>query len=141
MKKLILFGILAILFSVFVMNASAGVKLKISDDTDIDLGFRVQSQFRATDNDGGNTGDDVEDFRVRRADSLSRTSNRWMCPNRMPDWVTRPRRPTLLASRRSVQLPSFLSHRRKPVWVAPSRVVTVPYKRVSPETGPASAMG
>ncbi|MFZ1201520.1 MAG: hypothetical protein WAO07_15230, partial [Desulfobacterales bacterium] len=45
----------------------AGVKLKISEDTDIDLGFRLQTLFRATDNKDGTTGDSAEDFLVRRA--------------------------------------------------------------------------
>lgn len=59
-----------LLLTVFIAlppAATAGVKMKISDDTEIDLGFRVQTLFRATDNEDGDTGDNVQDFLVRRA--------------------------------------------------------------------------
>ena len=67
MKKTLIFSLLIAVIIASPMAATAGMKMKISEDTDIDLGFRVQSLFRATDNDGGNTGDSVEDFLVRRA--------------------------------------------------------------------------
>ncbi|MFZ0727719.1 MAG: porin [Desulfobacterales bacterium] len=57
----------------------AGVKLKISEDTDIDLGFRLQTLFRATDNKDGTTGDSAEDFLVRRARiRLGGNVTKWM---------------------------------------------------------------
>ena len=67
MKKTMILSFLIIGLLVLPLSSWAGVKMKISEDTEIDLGFRVQTQFLATDNDGGDTGDDVEDFRVRRA--------------------------------------------------------------------------
>lgn len=67
MKKTLIFSLLVAAIIAFPMAAQAGVKMKISEDTDIDLGFRAQTLLRATDNDGGNTGDKVEDFLVRRA--------------------------------------------------------------------------
>lgn len=49
--------------------AWAGAKLKIDDDSSIDLGFRVQaySMMTDTDLDGDGSFDDETDFRVRRA--------------------------------------------------------------------------
>lgn len=50
------------------MTSSAGMKLKIAEDTEIDLGFRVQAQYIATNNDDGNGDFQSEDkFNVRRA--------------------------------------------------------------------------
>jgi hypothetical protein len=50
-------------------NAWAGAKLKIDDESVIDLGFRVQALTILTDNDldGDGSWDDDTDFRVRRA--------------------------------------------------------------------------
>ena len=49
--------------------AWAGAKLKIDDDSSIDLGFRVQAYTMMTDTDldGDGSFDDETDFRVRRA--------------------------------------------------------------------------
>jgi hypothetical protein len=43
------------------------MKMKISDDTQIDLGFRVQTQFIATNDNSGGDGESEENFNVRRA--------------------------------------------------------------------------
>lgn len=66
MKRL---GIVAIiLLSLLSFSiANAGVKLKIAEDVNIDLGFRVQSLFVATENPNGADMDSEEDFTVRRA--------------------------------------------------------------------------
>jgi hypothetical protein len=50
-------------------NAWAGAKLKIDDESSIDLGFRVQALTYLSDNDldGDGSWDDDTDFRVRRA--------------------------------------------------------------------------
>jgi hypothetical protein len=45
----------------------AGAKLKIGDDTSIDFGFRVQTQFIATNDNSGGDGESEESFQVRRA--------------------------------------------------------------------------
>jgi hypothetical protein len=45
----------------------AGAKLKITDDTEINLGFRVQTQFIATNDDGGGDGETAEEFQTRRS--------------------------------------------------------------------------
>ena len=47
--------------------AFAGVKMKIGDETEIDLGFRLQTQFISWDNRDGTTGDSEQLFNVRRA--------------------------------------------------------------------------
>ncbi|BBO77426.1 outer membrane channel protein [Desulfosarcina widdelii] len=41
--------------------------MKIGDETEIDLGFRLQTQFISWDNKGGTTGDSEQLFNVRRA--------------------------------------------------------------------------
>lgn len=50
-------------------SAQAGAKLKIDDESKIDLGFRLQTLFINTekDIDGDNVFDSVNDFKVRRA--------------------------------------------------------------------------
>ncbi len=66
MKKIIVVCLAVLMLPALPMTSQGGVKLKISDDTKIDLGFRVQTLFRATDNEGGDTGDNAQDFIVRR---------------------------------------------------------------------------
>ena len=46
--------------------AIAGVKMKIGEETEIDLGFRLQTQFIATNDDAGGLGESAEEFQVRR---------------------------------------------------------------------------
>jgi hypothetical protein len=66
MKRAILIGFLIMILAVPV-TSWAGAKLKITDDTEINLGFRVQTQFIATNDDDGGTGDSQERFQVRRS--------------------------------------------------------------------------
>jgi hypothetical protein len=66
MKRAILIGFLIMILAVPV-TSWAGMKLKISDDTQIDLGFRVQTQFIATNDNNGGAGESEEKFQVRRA--------------------------------------------------------------------------
>ncbi|MCF6248415.1 MAG: OprO/OprP family phosphate-selective porin [Desulfobacula sp.] len=78
MKKLV-FCLILITMSVFVSSSWAGMKLKISDDTDINLGFRLQSQYLSTDNQSGTTGNSYSDFNVRRARlRLGGNVTKWM---------------------------------------------------------------
>jgi hypothetical protein len=65
MKKILVLSIL--LLSMSVSSSFAGVKMKIADDTNIDLGFRLQSMYLSTDNRDGTTGDSYSEFLVRRA--------------------------------------------------------------------------
>lgn len=65
MKKKQLVIVLALMF--IPTLAIAGVKLKLSDETEIDLGFRLQTQVISWDNKGGTTGDSEQLFNVRRA--------------------------------------------------------------------------
>lgn len=67
MKKIMMLYLLIVGLLVLPLSSWAGMKMKISEDTNIDLGFRAQTLFRATDNEGGDTGDSSEDFTVRRA--------------------------------------------------------------------------
>lgn len=67
MKKTMMLCIVMMMLLALPLTTWAGVKMKISEDTNIDLGFRVQTLFRATDNEGGTTGDSADDFIVRRA--------------------------------------------------------------------------
>jgi hypothetical protein len=66
MKRAILIGFLIMILAVPV-TSWAGAKLKIGDDTSIDFGFRVQSQFIATNDNSGGDGESEESFQVRRA--------------------------------------------------------------------------
>lgn len=78
MKKKMIFLIL-ISLALAIPNSWAGMKLKISDDTDINLGFRLQSQFLSTDNKDGTTGDTFNDFNIRRARlRLGGNVTKWM---------------------------------------------------------------
>ncbi len=61
MKKQMIVGLIIACMVLLPFSAMAGVKLKISDDTSVDLGFRVQAFFKNTEN-----GDDKQDFDVRR---------------------------------------------------------------------------
>ena len=70
---------------------------------------------------------------LRPVDSI-----RCTLPNRTPEMAEEPRSITFVASSRSAHDPSFLSQRMKPVCAEPSRVTTVPYSRLLPETGPMS---
>jgi hypothetical protein len=65
MKRAILIGFLIMILAVPV-TSWGGVKLKINDDTQIDLGFRVQTQFIATNENSGGDGESEEYFQVRR---------------------------------------------------------------------------
>jgi hypothetical protein len=67
MKKalMVLFVIGALL--ALPMASLAGVTLKIAEDVDIDLGFRVQTQFDSVDHSDTTGGGSKEQFRVRRA--------------------------------------------------------------------------
>jgi len=62
MKKYVV--VLMVVFGLLLMpmGAVAGVKMKIGDDTSVDLGFRLQTQFIVTDEP-----ETKEDFRLRRA--------------------------------------------------------------------------
>lgn len=66
MKKLYVFGASALLFlgSIGAQSAQAGAKLKISDDSDIDLGFRVQALYINNDKD---LKSNTNEFKLRRA--------------------------------------------------------------------------
>ena len=66
MKRALLIGFLIMILAVPITSL-AGMKMKISDDTQIDLGFRVQSQFIATNDNSGGDGESEEYFQVRRA--------------------------------------------------------------------------
>lgn len=61
MKKQMIVGLVIACMVLLPFSAMAGVKLKIAEDTSVDLGFRVQAYFKNTDN-----GDDEQDFEVRR---------------------------------------------------------------------------
>jgi hypothetical protein len=65
MKRAILIGFLILILAVPV-TSWAGAKLKITDDTEINLGFRVQTQFIATNENGGGDGETEEYFQTRR---------------------------------------------------------------------------
>jgi hypothetical protein len=65
MKRSLLVGILVALLAIPV-TSWAGAKLKVSDDTEINLGFRVQPQFISTNDDGGGTGSSENYFNTRR---------------------------------------------------------------------------
>ena len=66
MKRSLLVGILVALLAIPV-TGWAGAKLKISDDTSIDLGFRAQELFIATNDNNGGTGKSENRFTTRRA--------------------------------------------------------------------------
>ena len=66
MKRTFLIGVLIFLLAV-PAGSWAGMKMKISDDTQIDLGFRVQAQYIATNDNSGGDGESEEYFNVRRA--------------------------------------------------------------------------
>lgn len=66
MKKALFIGVLIAILAMPI-TTWAGAKLKISDDTQIDLGFRVQTQFIATNDDSGGDGESQERFQVRRS--------------------------------------------------------------------------
>lgn len=77
MKKTVCISLLVC--CMFASSSWAGMKLKISDDTNIDLGFRLQTQFLTTDNEDGTTGDSYDDFVVRRARlRLGGSVTKWM---------------------------------------------------------------
>jgi hypothetical protein len=65
MKRAILIGFLIMILAVPV-SSWAGAKLKITDDTEINLGFRVQTQFIATNDNAGGAGETEEFFQTRR---------------------------------------------------------------------------
>ncbi len=65
MKRAILIGFLVMILAVPV-TSWAGAKLKITDDTEINLGFRVQTQFIATNENSGGDGESEEFFQTRR---------------------------------------------------------------------------
>jgi hypothetical protein len=63
-KKLLV----ALLVALLVTPALAGAKIKIDDEAEIDLGFRVQTLYLSTDSDLDGDGDfeSFDDFRLRR---------------------------------------------------------------------------
>jgi hypothetical protein len=67
MKRACLIGLLIAVLIAPPMASWAGMKMKIADDAQIDLGFRVQTQFIATNDNGGGNGKSEEKFQVRRA--------------------------------------------------------------------------
>lgn len=66
MKKLTLFAVSLFIFSTLSI-AHAGVKLKVAEDTNINLGFRTQALFVATETPVDDDLVSKEDFLVRRA--------------------------------------------------------------------------
>ncbi|MDX1764533.1 MAG: porin [bacterium] len=69
-KKLSLFSLALVLGLFFVAgSAYAGAKIKIGDDSQFDLGMRVQAQWATTDEDLDTDGkwDSEDDFNIRRA--------------------------------------------------------------------------
>ncbi len=71
MRRYAILGVAALLGSLLWLPASveAGAILKISEDSQIDLGFRLQALYLATERDRNGDGDfeDFDDFKVRRA--------------------------------------------------------------------------
>jgi hypothetical protein len=66
MKRACLIGLLVAVFVALPMTTWAGMKMTISEDTSIDLGFRVQTQFISTNDNDGGQGKSEEYFQVRR---------------------------------------------------------------------------
>ncbi|MGA6927337.1 MAG: porin [Desulfosarcina sp.] len=77
MKKRLIAVILAIMITPSM--TVAGVKMNIGDEVEIDLGFRLQTQFISWDNEDGTTGESEQLFNVRRARiRLGGKVTRWM---------------------------------------------------------------
>lgn len=67
MKRALFIGLLVAVFVAVPMATWAGVKMKVDDETSIDLGFRVQTQFISTNDNSGGDGESEDYFNVRRA--------------------------------------------------------------------------
>lgn len=69
-KQLFLWSIVMLsIIALFCGNAVAGAKITISDDAEINLGFRLQALYLRTDDDSDKDGkfENVDDFKIRRA--------------------------------------------------------------------------
>jgi hypothetical protein len=71
MRRIIFIGIIATVFLALPLSSMAGVKLKIGEDTDVNLGFRLQTQYLSSDatsaTDLPNSTESQDEFNVRRA--------------------------------------------------------------------------
>ena len=67
MRRIIFIGLIVTVFLALPLSSMAGVKLKIDEDTDIDLGFRLQTQYLSSDNASTTDTNSKNDFNVRRA--------------------------------------------------------------------------
>ena len=77
MKKRLI--VILILMASLPATGLAGVKMNIGDEVEIDLGFRLQTQFIAWDNKDATTGESEQLFNVRRARiRLGGKVTRWM---------------------------------------------------------------